>query len=303
MLAILRALGVSADAPVTGAMVAAGRAVHGTGALRSLLSAPGGLVRLAPVPASLPFDEIIAWLESVQPLVIVGYPTVMARLAEARRCGGLRVEPLAVTCTSEPLSPTMRLEIESGFGVPVVNAFGSTEGLVGTSAPGQEAIRFAEDGCIVELVDEHDQPIAPGATAAKVLVTNLANHAQPLIRYVLTDRFRTVEGDWSDDHLRAVVDGRSDDGLRWGGVVVHPATLRSVLVARSEVFEYQVRQQRDGVTVAVVASSALDPGALRDDLAAALVKAGAPAAVRVEAVDTIARDALTGKAPRFVPLR
>lgn len=302
-IATLRAFGITADAPVRGAMVGAGRAVHGTAALRSLVSAPGGLVRLDPMPATLPFEEVVARLQAAQPAIVVGYPTILARLADARRRGELAINPLAVTCTSEPLTSAMRAEIERGLGVPVVNTFGSTEGLVGTSAPGQEPIRFAEDGCIIELVDEHDAPVPPGATAAKVLVTNLANHAQPLIRYELTDRFRAVDGDWPDAHLRAVVDGRSDEALRWGRIMVHPTALRSVLVAHAEVFEYQVRQRPDGVAVAVVAAAGFDPVVLRDGLAAALRAAGAPATVGVEVVDTIARDPFTGKAPRFVPIR
>ena len=51
-------------------------------------------------------------------------------------------------------------------------------------------LTFACDMCIAELVDDDGRPgRSPGETAAKVLVTNLHNLTQPLIRYELTDRF------------------------------------------------------------------------------------------------------------------
>ena len=57
----------------------------------------------------------------------------------------------------------------------MIDTFGSTEGLVGASAPDDDVITFAEDGCIIELVDENHRPVAPGTPSASVLVTNLSN--------------------------------------------------------------------------------------------------------------------------------
>ena len=62
-------------------------------------------------------------------------------------------------------------------------------------------MRFATDMCIVELVDARNRPVADGTTSAKVLVTNLHNRTQPLIRYELTDRFLRHPAD-GDPYLR-----------------------------------------------------------------------------------------------------
>ena len=43
--------------------------------------------------------------------------------------------------------------------------------------------------CIVELVDADNRPVPPGVPSARVLVTNLTNLTQPLIRYELNDVF------------------------------------------------------------------------------------------------------------------
>jgi phenylacetate-coenzyme A ligase PaaK-like adenylate-forming protein len=53
---------------------------------------------------------------------------------------------------------------------------------------GRAGITFATDCCIVELVDDDDRPVPPGATSSGILVTNLFNRGQPLIRYRIDDR-------------------------------------------------------------------------------------------------------------------
>jgi phenylacetate-coenzyme A ligase PaaK-like adenylate-forming protein len=45
------------------------------------------------------------------------------------------------------------------------------------------------DMCIVELVDDDHRPVPRGIPSTKVIVTNLYNVTQPLIRYELTDTF------------------------------------------------------------------------------------------------------------------
>ncbi|MGV7852596.1 hypothetical protein PJM29_30980, partial [Mycobacterium kansasii] len=60
---------------------------------------------------------------------------------------------------------------------------------MGRTGHDDDVLVFSTDMCIVELVDAHNQPVARGAASAKVLVTNLYNLTQPLIRYELTDAF------------------------------------------------------------------------------------------------------------------
>ena len=83
-------------------------------------------------------------------------------------------------------------------------------------------LRFASDMCLAELVDDDNNPVPAGAPSAKVLVTNLHNLTQPLVRYELTDRFTTPEGTTGAGWLRASIDGRADEVFRYGGVAVHP---------------------------------------------------------------------------------
>jgi len=150
---------------ILAALVAAPTAVHATGCAPAVTNTDRAPFRYRMVPATLPQTEIIARLEALQAPALYGYPSVLARLAEARRGGRLNLSPLVVACTSETLTPALRAQIRGGFGVPIVDTFGSSEGLCGMSEPDSDVLVFNSDQCIVELVDDDYRPVAPGARA------------------------------------------------------------------------------------------------------------------------------------------
>ncbi len=280
------------------AVVAAASPVHSSGLASATIGSP---VRLVPVPATLPLGEIVRRLNALQPPAITGYPTILALLAAEQRAGRLRIAPAAVTASSEMLTDEARAAITAAFGVPVTDQFASTEGLVGPSEPGGRVQTFATDMCIVELLDAAGQPVPPGAAADKVLLTNLHNLTQPLIRYELADRFVRHEDD-QGGRLRATVTGRTDSLFRYGDIVVHPVVFASVLDGTPGAGEYQVRQTRRGAAIDVVAAGELDEAALRDAVRRGLARCGVESPeVTVCAVTSIERHPETGKTPRFLP--
>jgi hypothetical protein len=77
-----------------------------------------------------------------------------------------------------------------------------------------------EDLVVVEVVDEHDRPLPPGAPGHKVLSTNLVSRVQPLLRYELTDSVTLAGGPnpLGLPYARiAAVDSRSDDVITLPG--------------------------------------------------------------------------------------
>jgi phenylacetate-coenzyme A ligase PaaK-like adenylate-forming protein len=282
------------------AMVAARSAVHASRALSSLFT--GDIFAVEPVPASLPLAQIVDRLNTVRPVLLQGYPSVLALLAEEQVAGRLRIAPLGVTGSSEQFPAEARARVAAAFGVGVVDQYACTEGVAGVSEPDEPVVVLASDLCVVEPVDARGEPVPAGTPSAKVLVTNLANPVQPLIRYELEDRF-VVQPDSGTGHLRVTVEGRADDTFVYGALSVHPSVLRTVLVQTPQVIEYQVGQRRRGARVAVVASPGLDRRLLTGRLAAALEAAGlARPDVAVDVVDAVDRDPQTGKARRFVAL-
>ena len=285
------------------AVIGAASPVHST-SLVAATSRPGrGPVTLVPVPVTLPLPEIVARLNELQPHHLLGYPTVLASLARERCAGRLAIEPSFIATTSEMLSPEARAAIRTGFGAPIVDVFGTTEGLMGATDPDGEVFVFNTDTCIVELVDAEDRPVPIGTPCAHALITNLCNRIQPLIRYRIEDRFTRHRGAREHGHLRASVTGRSDEVLRWGTLEIHPLVVRAVLLKHREVIDYQVRQTAHGVDVAAVADGRLAESGLRDELCSALEAAGlADPAVTVRRADGLERHPETGKVRRFVPL-
>jgi phenylacetate-CoA ligase len=300
---LMRRLLASGGLPPGGlciAMVGAPSAVHATGSASAWTIGADMPLHFIAAPATLPLPQLVERLNALEPPMLTGYATVLARLAEERRAGRLHIAPRMVSSTSESLHPHLRAAISDGFDAPIIDHFGSTEGLVGVTAPNEEVLVFNSDVCITELVDENDQPVPAGTPSAKVLVTNLTNRVQPLIRYAITDSFIAEPG---EGFLRARVEGRCDDVLRYGELSIHPIVVRSPLVKCPDVVDYQVRQTRRGIDVAALANPSFDVSALRDRLASVLAGAGLEdAEVVVRTVATLPRRCDTGKLQRFVPL-
>lgn len=283
------------------AMVAAPSAVHATGSAAAWTARGEVPVRYIAVPVTLPLDVIVERLNVLRPPALCGYPSILARLAQERLAGRLRIAPQMVSTTSETVIPELRSLIAAGFRAPIVDVFGSSEGLVGVTAPDDEVLVFNTDMCIVELVDANYRPVPPGAPSAKVLVTNLYNRVQPLVRYELDDCFVRAPDDPHHGHLRARVHGRAGQVLRYSDVEIHPIVVDDVMERAAGVLDYQVHQTRDGMDVDVLAFVAVDTSRLGRELTDALVACGLrQPSVKVKVVDQLTRRTDSGKVNRFV---
>jgi phenylacetate-coenzyme A ligase PaaK-like adenylate-forming protein len=157
---------------------------------------------------------------------------------------------------------------------------------IAKSSPEHLELEIAEDVVVIEIVDEDGQPVAPGRPGTKVLLTNLINYAQPLIRYELTDS--VVESPPPNPSRRpwcclVSVNGRTADILYLPGqhdttVPVHPSVLSSAVAPIAEVGESAFVYDAQGLHAHVV----LVPGAsddvskrLRQALIAAVAATGA----------------------------
>ena len=281
------------------AMIASGSAVHSTGAAPAWTAGSG--IRFCSVPVTLPLPEIVERLNAIQPVGLYGYPSVIARLAREQREGRLRIAPQSISTTSENLLAEWRSAISQAFGAPIVDTYGTTEGLTGVSEPDEACFSFNSDACILELVDAAGAPVPPGVASARILVTNLANRIQPLIRYEIGDRFVRQPDSPDHGHLRARVEGRADEVLRFGKIEIHPLVIRSVLVKTPEVSDYQVRQTVRGIEVCAQTDAALELDGLRRELISSLAAAGLrDPEVVVRAVPVLERHEDTGKLRRFI---
>lgn len=199
-----------------------------------------------------PAEVLAAQLEDFAPTVLATYPTMALLLAEQRRGGRLAIAPREVWTGGETLSAGVRRRVERGFGCRVGNSYGASEFLAIAAECRCGRLHVNDDWVILEAVDADHRPVADGETGATTLLTNLANHLQPLIRYDLGDRIRRRrEPCECGSPLSCVeVDGRDDDLLllrdaHHRAVGLPPLALVTVLEDEAELFEFQLQQTGD----------------------------------------------------------
>lgn len=134
-----------------------------------------------------PLHEIVKELNEFQPAMVGGYATMLLLLAEEREAGRLHIEPALITSSGETLSPQGRKQIETAFGCTVTESYGCSEATPLTITCRHQRLHVNSDWFILEAVDKSYEPVPAGQHSYTVLITNLANHVQPIIRYELGD--------------------------------------------------------------------------------------------------------------------
>lgn len=200
------------------------------------------------------FEENLERLNEFKPNIITAYTHVLENLARAELQGKLKLRKAGclqhVTNISEPLSDLARDYMERAWGVPIANhyAMGECLGLTLGCASGHGA-HVNVDMAIMENVDRHYQPVPPGTRGEKVLVTNLLNYTQPLIRYEIDDVITLSDTPCpcgSPLPLVKEISGRSNDRL-WYRRGDHYQELamflfKKIAAGSPDVAEFQVHQ-------------------------------------------------------------
>lgn len=197
-----------------------------------------------------PIHRLVAELNLLAPTTIATYPSAAVLLAEERLAGRLEIAPQEIWTGGETLSPAMRRCVQKAFGCPVVNSYGASEFLSLASECDRGCLHLNSDWAILESVDDRGRAVPAGEAGATALLTNLANHLQPLIRYDLGDCLTLhSRGCACGSHLPVIeVQGRGDDTLRLGrpgaqAVRVLPLALSTVLEDDAGLFDFQLVQQ------------------------------------------------------------
>jgi phenylacetate-coenzyme A ligase PaaK-like adenylate-forming protein len=130
-----------------------------------------------------PLDELVGDVNAFGPAMLASYPSMLEVLAREQQAGRLRIRPVLVSAGGETLTPEVRGRIEAAFGCPVRDVYGSSEAVGVTYECGQRWLHVSADWYVLEPVDRDYNPTPPGVASHTVLVTNLANRVQPIIRY------------------------------------------------------------------------------------------------------------------------
>jgi phenylacetate-CoA ligase len=196
-----------------------------------------------------PLHAMAEQLQRVNPTILGTYPSAALMLAQEQAAGRLAINPKEVWTGGETLTPMTRRFVSGVFGCPVVDSYGASEFFTLASECRCAQLHLNSDWAILEPVDDRGRAVAPGTFGATVLLTNLANHVQPLIRYDLGDRVRLQPGrcECGSPFPRIEVQGRHDDILQMATahgtrLPVSPLAVSTVLEDEGGLFDFQLEQ-------------------------------------------------------------
>jgi phenylacetate-coenzyme A ligase PaaK-like adenylate-forming protein len=250
-------------------------------------------------------EDLVDRLAEFKPTHLTAYASILHDLARHIEEGRLSLKPELeqVVNISECLLPQVREDYQRVFGAPILDDYGMGECLFlsnGCSTSG--GMHVNADWAILEVVDAENQPVPPGEPGEKVLLTNLANWAQPIIRYEIGDRVTMASepcGCGSQMPLIARVEGRASElvsietksGVREISSGVFQLAAESLLDVR----EYQLVQTENNhvrVVLEPLAAESFDRDRAQQVVCEQLRANGidAPRAVEFEVVDHLTRD-------------
>lgn len=211
---------------------------------------PGLSLRLRGLSFLQPMDALCDELDDFRPTVVATYPSTAVLLAEAQRAGRLHLHLREVWTGGENLSAAARAFVQRSFGCPVSQSYGASEFLSLAFECRHGALHLNSDWAILEPVDAQGRAVPDGQPGVTTLLTNLANHVQPLIRYDLGDRLTIHAAPCACGSRLPVIEvwGRDDDTLALtsgqgrGTVKVVPLAVSTVL-EDAGLFDFQLVQR------------------------------------------------------------
>jgi phenylacetate-coenzyme A ligase PaaK-like adenylate-forming protein len=131
---------------------------------------------------NLPLDKMIQELNEFQPTILGGYFNALKVLAQKQEEGILEINPRTMTNCGEGINAKQKEYIERVFDAPMTNLYGFAECFIlGFGKDEFDGIYLRDDICLVEVKEDH------------LLITNLVNKTEPLIRYKINDYVKLKE--------------------------------------------------------------------------------------------------------------
>ena len=255
-----------------------------------------------------PWPALIAQLNAYQPTQLATYPTAAEVLAEEQEAGRLKLRLRELWSGGERLCPGVRRRLQASFGCIVRNEYGASEFMSIAWDCGHGSLHVNSDWVLLEPVDADYRPVEPGAASHTVLLTNLANRIQPLIRYDLGDSVTVRPDPCPCGHPFPAIqlEGRHDDTLVFHdadgrSVKLLPLVLTTIPAEHAHVSDFQLVQTGARTTTLRLAPSESGRAAAARAALRAYVQAVGLPAVAVQ-IDRRApqRDRASGKLRRVM---
>jgi phenylacetate-CoA ligase len=155
------------------------------GAPANLLFETGPALTL---PVSMPGDQLLELMAQFETGNLLIYPNALGTLLDAAEARGERLGNLrAIRTVGEVVSDRLRERAAAILGVPIADAYTSQEaGYIALECPDTGLYHAMAESLIVEVLRPDGTPCGVGETGT-VAITDLHNHATPVVRYALGD--------------------------------------------------------------------------------------------------------------------
>ena len=241
-----------------------------------------------------PLTLHIKKLNAFQPNILGGYFTGLKILAEEQENGRLQIRPDVIVNCGEGIIPKDKGYIEEIFGVSMTNLYGLAEcPVMGVGKNMYGGIYLMDDLVLVEIKQDH------------VLLTNLYNKTQPLIRYRINDFFEEKIDTYGTMPFTLVnnIVGRCE-AMLWlenseGKMdFIHPIVIAEFYVKGLDKLQIVVKDKKSFEFLAVIIGNDKEHvvSRIKDEIDKILLeKKFTDARYQVKVVDNIPIDSKTGK--------
>ena len=194
------------------------------------------------------FDSIekqVADLNSLQPDILIGQPSLLLELAQEIEAGRLKISPKKVISVAEVLYPEDKPYLSRLFNQEIHQVYQCTEGFLASSCA-EGVLHFNEDFLIIEkkYLDDKNERFHP-------VITDLLRSTQPIVRYELNDIIIEKKDCKCGSNTLAIeqIEGRSDDILSFKdkdlkGVKIYPDFFRRAIILSDDSIQDYVLIQK-----------------------------------------------------------
>ena len=254
-------------------------------------------------------NHLVEQLNEFHPTSLTGYPSMLVPLAVEQMKGNLKLDVKMVCTSAEMLTEKDYQVLREAFRCPVLNNYCMTEGGEVAMTRGSSHLHINEDWVIVEPVDKDMNLLGESDEwSSGLLITDLSNYVQPIIRYYVSDVIRISRKPVDDCDLPCLeIRGRMLDNYTICGKTFGVVGL----VTESEVWPHLIKFQfvqtaDDTIQVRGLCSTDSNPeevlGNLSKHLKQFLLQHGCPDAKVEWSLEPFIPNKRGGKIPLYVKL-
>jgi len=171
----------------TAMTIAAGSHSATAVAAARLHKSPSRRKRILALSVHMPLQEMVGQLNEFRPALLALYASIAKLLAAEQEAGRLHIKARLVVCAAEGLAVGEYDRIAKVFGAKLGNTYAATECFFLSYGCAHGWLHVNSDWAVLEAVDADYRPTPPGKQSHTVLLSNLANRLQPILRYDLGD--------------------------------------------------------------------------------------------------------------------